>query len=448
MSVSAQMTLSEIAAVTGGVLHGDDMAITLVGTDTRKLPIGCLFIALKGVNFDAHDYIAQAHDAGAAALMVQRRVESDLPQVVVDDTRLALGRLGRAWRQRMSATVVAVTGSNGKTSVKEMIAAILSKVAPTLATEGNLNNDIGVPLMLMRIQPEHRFAVIEMGTNHPGEIGYLTGLGLPDIALITNAGTAHLENLGSVEGVAREKGDIYSGLTNEGVAIINNDDVYAGYWRELNRCRKVMSFGVSDSAEVWASWEENTDGSLVSLHCPMGEAQFQLHVLGRHNVANAMAAAAACLAAGVSLAQVCEGLASVQPVPGRLQPRKGIHGARLIHDAYNANPGSVSAAVNVLAGCVGRRVLVLGDMAELGGDAEAFHHSVGTQARTKGIDALYATGVLTRRAVEGFGAGARHFASKEALISALRGELSSETVVLVKGSRSMRMEQVIEALSE
>lgn len=448
MSIAAQMTLSEIAAATGGDLVGDDLVITEVGTDTRQLPAGCLFIALKGLNFDAHDYVEQARAAGAAALLVQRRVECALPQIVVDDTRLALGRLGRAWRQRMPATVLAVTGSNGKTSVKEMIYAILNRLAPTLATEGNLNNDIGVPLMLMRIRPEHRYAVIEMGTNHPGEIGYLAGLGLPDVALITNAGTAHLEGLGSVEGVAREKGAIYSGLSSTGRAVINNDDVYAGYWREVNSQRDMVSFGLSADADVWASWQENAEGSLVTLHCQQGEGVFQLHVLGRHNVANAMAAAAACIAAGASLAQVCEGLASVQPVPGRLQPRKGMQGARLIHDAYNANPGSVSAAVNVLAACSGRRILVLGDMGELGGDAEAFHHSVGTQAKNKGIDALYATGELTRHTVEGFGAGARHFACKEAMIGALREEMGSDAVVLVKGSRSVRMEQVIEALSE
>lgn len=448
MTKAGEMTLTQAAIAVDGELAGADVTFSTVGTDTRKLTSGSLFIALKGERFDAHDYVEQARAAGASALMVERRLPCELPQIIVADTRLALGRLAHAWRKTMTATVLAVTGSNGKTSVKEMMCAILSRVGPTLATEGNLNNDIGMPLMLLRIRPEHHYAVIEMGTNAPGEIGYLTSIAMPDVALITNAGTAHLEGLGSIEGVAREKGAIYGGLGMQGTAIINYDDAYAGYWQGLNHERKVMSFGLNPAADVWADWLATAGGSQVILHAAQGEAEFQLRLLGRHNVANAMAAAAACLAAGATLEQVAAGLAAARPVAGRLQARKGLQGAQIIHDAYNANPGSVAAALAVLAASDGRRILVLGDMGELGADAEAFHRGVGQQAHESGIDAVFATGDLTTLTIEAFGAQGRHFASKEALIAALCSELSSNDVVLVKGSRSMRMEQVVDALTE
>lgn len=442
------MTLSDAARAVGGTLQGDDVCFDSVSTDSRVFAPGALFVALIGPAFDGHAYVEQALAQGAVAALVSHPVSCELPQIIVSDTRLALGRLASDWRHASPATVIGVTGSNGKTTVKEMLAAILGQMGPTLATQGNLNNDIGMPLTLLRLQPAHRFAVIEMGTNHPGEIEYLTRLASPDVALITNASSAHLAGLGDVAGVAREKGTIYAGLSEKGIAVVNRDDVYAGYWRELNAGRKVVGFGLTEQADVWAQWTAQTDGSELMLHAPQGDIQLHLPLLGQHNVANAMAASAAALAVGASLEDIKRGLEAMRPVKGRMQLCAGLHGARLINDTYNANPASLAAALSALENFSGRKFLVLGDMGELGEDAEAFHRQVGVDARARGVERLFATGPLSCQAVQAFGTQAQHFETQQQLIDAVRGQLSEQVTVLVKGSRSMRMEQVVEALSE
>lgn len=447
------MRLAEAARMVGGELRGADAVFTAVSTDTRTLTPGALFVALRGPNFDGHDFVEQARAAGAVAAMVSRAVPTALPLLVVEDTRLALGRLAAAHRAAHNLPLVAVTGSNGKTTVKEMVAAILAQRAPVLATQGNLNNDIGVPLTLLRLAPEHGFAVIEMGANHPGEIAYLTRIARPTVALVTNAGPAHLEGFGSLEGVARAKGEIYEGLSADGVAVINADDAYAPLWDELNRARRRVHFGLNAAAEVRADPAsirfELQDERLCTafrLIVPNGETDVRLALAGRHNVRNALAAAAAAIALGLGLEEIRAGLEGMRPVPGRLQLKAGRNGARVIDDTYNANPASFQAGIEVLAACPGTRCLVLGDMAELGADAPQLHRQVGEQARRAGIERLYAVGEQSRAAVEGFGAGGCHYADHGELMAALQNELGPGTVVLVKGSRRMRMERVVEAL--
>lgn len=442
------MTLGEAARAVGGELQGNDVCFDAVSTDSRAFTPGALFVALVGPTFDGHAFVEQALAQGAVAALVSRPVLCDLPQIIVSDTRLALGKLASSWRRTSSVTVIGVTGSNGKTTVKEMLAAILGQIGPTLATQGNLNNDIGVPLTLLRLQPAHRFAVIEMGTNNPGEIEYLTRLATPDVAMITNASSAHLAGLGDVAGVAREKGTIYRGLTEQGIAVVNQDDAYASYWRELNLGRQVVSFGLTSQSDVWAEWVALAEGSELTLHSPQGDIQLLLPLLGRHNVANAMAASAAALAVGASLEDIKRGLEAMHPVKGRMQLCSGLHGARLINDTYNANPASMAAALSALENFTGSKFLVLGDMGELGDDAENFHRQVGDMARTNGVERLFAIGSLSALAVQAFGTQAHHFETQQQLIDAIRGALSKQVTVLVKGSRSMRMEQVVEALSE
>jgi len=344
--------------------------------------------------------------------------------------------------------LVAITGSNGKTTTKEMIAAILSRAGKALATRGNLNNDIGVPLTLMRLDASYRHGVIEMGANHPGEIAYLVNITRPQVAVITNAGSAHLEGFGSIEGVARAKGEIYGALEADGVAVINADDAYADLWRALAAKCRVFSFGIDKPADVSAKWQGDVHGSHLHLHTPVGDAELNLALPGRHNVMNALAATAAALAMGVSLDGVVKGLEGLAPVGGRLQIREGINGATIIDDSYNANPVSLRAGIDVLAACQGRRYLALGDMGELGADAEQLHAEAGTYARQAGIDGVYATGPLSKGAVEAFGTGGHHFAEQQQLIAALKTELDSGVTVLVKGSRSSRMERVVAGLTE
>ena len=363
---------------------------------------------------------------------------------------LVNGLLAAAWRARHTMPLVAVTGSNGKTTVKEMIAAILAQRGPLLVTQGNLNNDIGVPLSLLRLDPAHRHAVIEMGANHSGEIAYLTRIARPTVALITNAGPAHLEGFGGIEGVAHAKGEIYQGLSADGIAVVNADDVYAPLWRELVGAHRMMTFGLKNLSDVRAEWRAEAGGSLLQLSTPAGGVQIKLPLPGRHNVMNALAAAAAALAAGAALADIKNGLEAMQPVHGRLEPAPGINGAELIDDTYNANPASLQAALDVLAACATRKWLVLGDMGELGEDAAALHEQAGEKARAAGVEALYATGVLSCHAVRTFGAGALHFANHTGLIAALTKQLEHETggvTILIKGSRSARMEDVVAALS-
>lgn len=443
--------LSELAQTIGGRLLGADVAVHGVSTDTRAAAGGLLFVALKGERFDAHDFLEQALAAGAAALLVAdaARLPEGASAVVVDDTRLALGRLAAAWRRRFTLPVLAVTGSNGKTTTKEMIAAILKAAYgnAVLATRGNLNNDIGLPLTLLGLNAEHRAAVIEMGMNHPGEIAYLAPLGAPTVAVITNAQRAHLEGMGDLDEVAREKGAIYGGLADDGVAVVNADDAYAAYWRGIAGRRPVLTFAIDNPADVRG--EVRVHGLEVTLRlvASQGTADIPLQVPGRHNARNAVAAAATCLAAGIPLAAVATGLAGFVGVKGRLQRRKGENDAIVLDDTYNANPDSVRAGIDVLAATIGRKILVLGDMGEIGEASAQYHDEVGGYAKSQGIDRLFTLGDVSRIAARNFGEGAQSFGDVTDLLAALRPELTPETTVLVKGSRFMKMERVADAIT-
>jgi UDP-N-acetylmuramoyl-tripeptide--D-alanyl-D-alanine ligase len=440
------MNLSELANVVSGELRGGNMLFTGVGIDTRSLTTGDLFVALRGPRFDGHQFLPAAEQHGAAGVMVCQPIATNLPAVEVHDTRAALGHLAAHWRNRFEVPVVAVTGSNGKTTVKEMIAAILAVRYPGLVTPGNLNNEIGVPLTLCRLRRRDRYAVIEMGMNHPGEIEYLSRMTQPDVAVITNAAAAHLEGLGSVEAVAAAKAEIYLGLKPDGTAVINLDDAHASLWRQLAGSRIVVGFGTHPSAEVSAAFRPRGEGNSLQLRTPVGTAEIELKLPGQHNVSNALAAAAAALCAGADLEAVCRGLESMTPVPGRLSVRTAACGARVFDDSYNANPASVGAGLEVLARERGEKVLVLGDMAELGADAGAWHEQIGAAAARAGIDRLLTVGDFAAAAAEGFGPGALHCDDKAALSGRLAGLLHKDMTVLVKGSRFMRMEEVVEAL--
>ncbi|HRJ51663.1 MAG TPA: UDP-N-acetylmuramoyl-tripeptide--D-alanyl-D-alanine ligase [Candidatus Thiothrix moscowensis] len=442
------LTLANIVEMTNGTLHATDtersrsIAIERLERDSRAVQAGDLFLALKGERFDAHDFVPQVVGKASAAL-VAKPLDADIPQVVVDDVRLALGRLAAAWRKQFHQPVVGLTGSNGKTTVKEMLTAILSLQGDTLATLGNLNNDIGMPLTLLRLRPEQRFAVIEMGMNHFGEIDYLTRIARPDIAIINNAGAAHLEGVGDLAGVARAKGEIFNGLSEQGIAVLNADDAYVDYWRGLNTGRRVITFGMANPADVRGSIVDSqlhiaANGQAVAVSLPL---------LGRHNQMNALAAAAAVLALGVSLETVQRGLESLQPVKGRLNPKPGKHGVMVIDDTYNANPTSTAAAVAVLAGLSGRKIMVLGDMGELGNTGEQLHAAIGQQAAAAGIDGLYTLGRLSANASQTFGKPDYAFTDLDTLLAALEQDLQPGTNVLVKGSRSARMERVVDALT-
>ncbi|MGB5599992.1 MAG: UDP-N-acetylmuramoyl-tripeptide--D-alanyl-D-alanine ligase [Thiothrix litoralis] len=442
------LTLADIAQVTGGTLNvpfdfAQGTAIERLERDSRQVQAGDLFLALQGERFDAHDFVPQVAGKASAAL-VSRVVDANIPQVVVDDVRLALGRLAAAWRKRFQRPLVGLTGSNGKTTLKEMLAAILALQGNTLATAGNLNNDIGMPLTLLRLRDSDDYAVIEMGANHFGEIDYLTRIACPDVAIINNAGASHLEGFGSIEGVSRAKGEIFNGLNESGVAIINADDSYADYWRGLNQGRKVISFGMDNVADVRGGSDASTP---FYLQVQGQTLPVNLKLPGHHNKLNALAATAAALALGVKLDTIRRGLESLQAVKGRLNPKAGKHGGTVIDDTYNANPSSTAAAVGVLAGLHGRKILVLGDMGELGNTGEQLHAAIGQQAAQVGIDALYTLGKLSAHASAAFGQPERAFSELDALLNTLDKDLQPGDSVLVKGSRSARMERVVDALT-
>ena len=442
-------TLAQAAETMRGTLTGRDVEFRGVSTDTRTLRPGELFVALQGPNFDGRDFVAVAADKRAAAAVVSAPVDTPLASISVPDTRLALGELAGAWRRQMPARIVGVTGSNGKTTLKEMLRRCLSLEAATLATEGNLNNDIGVPLMLSRLSPEHVYAVLEMGANHAGEIAYLTEMVAPQVVAITNAAAAHLEGFGSIEGVARAKGEILQGTTRPDFAILNADDPYYDLWASMAGDVSIMSFGVCDAADVRATnIRLSASGSRFTLTLADAEIRVSLPLAGLHNVTNAAAAAAVACVLGIDPALIRDGLNTVKPVSGRLRRLPAIADATLFDDSYNANPASVGAAAEFLAAQPGEGWLVLGDMAELGDAAAALHASVGDAARDAGVERLYATGDLSRRAVEAFGDGGYWFDSVDALIDALRSSLAEggRPNVLVKGSRSMRMERVVAGL--
>ena len=455
------MDLQDAALATGGTAVGGQVLFSSVSTDSRAIRPGQLFVALRGDRFDGHDYVAAVAAQGAVAAIVDKAWAAanpvPLPLLIVDDTRLGLGRLAAGWRNRFELPLIGVTGSNGKTSVKEMCAAILRAQArfdgldpdlAVLATQGNLNNDIGLPLMLLRLSGNHRAAVIEMGMNHPGEIGYLTRLAAPTVALVNNAQRAHLQGMGSVNEVAREKGAIYEGLSADGVAVINADDAFAGYWKALNAGREILTFGLSAGADVTARCTSHGFASDLVLTTPQGEARFRLQVPGLHNVRNALAASAACLAAGASLDAVADGLGTYTGTPGRLHLRKGAHGAVVIDDSYNANPDSMRAGIAVLAATPGRKILVIGDMGEIGEQSFQYHDEIGGYAKSEGVDFLFGLGEMSEVAARNFGEGGFHFSKVDDLVAALKAELNEDTVVLVKGSRFMKMERVVDAIAE
>ena len=443
------MRLHEAAHALAATAVGVDVTFTRVETDTRKLTPGCLFVALKGANFDGHAYAAKALELGAAAVMIEAGAELTVaPALVVDDTRIGLGKLAAWHRSMLPAKLAAITGSNGKTTVKEMLAAICAAEAgegAVLATQGNLNNDIGMPLTLLGLTPAHRYAVIEMGMNHAGELSYLTNLSRPDVALVNNALRAHLEGLGSVEAVARAKGEIYEGLQEDGAAVLNADDPHAGLWRELNQGRQILGFGYAAEADVRI---DTTTGDLLRLHTPQGTIEARLQVPGDHNRRNAAAAAAAALALGIPPVAIARGLAAYTGTKGRLQAHACMMGASLIDDTYNANPDSVLAAIGVLAARPGTRILVLGDMGELGPDAPALHKEVGEKAKAAGIDRLLCLGEMSVNTVQGFGDGAMHFERIEELLAEVEQALGPDVTVLVKGSRFMKMERVVKSFVE
>jgi len=444
--------LRDFAALCGGQYQGEDRAYSGVSTDTRSIQGGEIYLALRGPRFDGNEFLPAAAAAGAVAAVVDRPVAgAPLPVITVADGQDALSAAARGWRSRFGGVVVGVAGSNGKTTVKEMTSAILSRRGPCLATRGNLNNHIGVPLTLLRLADEHRSAVIEIGANRPGEVAALVEIAKPDVGLITNAGAEHLEGFGDLDGVARAEGEMVAGLEAGDVAIINADDPYAAMWRGMTPAR-VVTFGLDQPADFSAAdvAEELADsGFRVSfrLEAPQGSVAVRLNVGGRHNLRNALAAAAAAMSAGASLEDVATGLAAMQPVSGRLQPGRTLHGARLIDDSYNANPSSMRAGIDVLTHLPGKAWLVMGDMGELGDHARSSHVDIGRYARGQGVQRLFATGPLSTLAVEAFGAGATWFPDTESLARALNEQLTPDVTLLVKGSRSNRLERVVASLT-
>lgn len=476
------MMLSEIAACVQGKLVGEDVAISSVSIDTRAIKTGQLYVAIKGHNFDGNEFIAEAEQAGAVAAIIHQGITATamdggrdcsrppsmavrsvatgtepvrptVPHIVVNDTRLALAELAGVWRKKSSVSVVGITGSNGKTTVKEMVAAILSVNGNTLFTQGNLNNDIGVPLTLLRLNEQHRYAVIEMGANHPGEIEYTSQYAQADVAIITNVGAAHIEGFGSVDGVAKAKGEIIQTLKQDGVAVLNRDDVYFDYWKSVAGTRKVVSFGINEEATVTThsiktEVVDHAFATTFDLVTAEGELTVKLKLAGRHNVVNALAATAACLALNIDLQQIKQGLENVKPVTGRLQPLLSRLGNIVIDDTYNANSASLKAGLDVLANCAGKRWLVLGAFGELGSESPKIHEQMGELIKSSGVVRLLAVGSDARNTVKAFGKGATFFDTHNDLIEVLKQELKGDEAILIKGSRAQRMENVAAALVE
>ncbi len=452
-------TLAAFAQSCGGELVGLNAAFSGVSTDSRTVNSGELFVALTGPRFNGEDYVVAAQARGAVGAVVRAQQTAAINQIVVEDTLAALASGAQAWREGFAIPVVGVAGSNGKTTVKELIGSILSQIGPCLGTRGNLNNHIGVPLTLFRISAEHRFAVVEMGADRAGEVATLVRIGRPTVGIITNAGAEHLEGFGSLEGVARAEGEMVSGLQAAATAIINHDDPFALLWKNMTAAR-VVTFGLEPGADFTAGairTSINASGFVTqfTLHAPQGSVPVELHLAGRHNLINALGAAAAASAAGAGLQDIARGLAAVRPVPGRLQFKRAASGAWIIDDSYNANPSSVQAGIEVLAQLEGRRWLVFADMAELGVYATESHRQVGVWAKAAGVERLFATGPEAQRAVETFGAGASWFADTTALTDGVRAQLSrvepgfsaNDVRMLVKGSHCNRLEHVVAALS-
>jgi UDP-N-acetylmuramoyl-tripeptide--D-alanyl-D-alanine ligase len=449
-------TLAEAAKVVGGALRGEDRPYSMVSTDSRTLSPGALFVALHGPNFDGSQFVDAAAARGAVGAIVERPLTSAQAHIVVADALRALQQLGQAWREEFSIPIVAVGGSNGKTTVKEMTAAILGRMGPCMATHGNLNNHIGVPVTLMRLESSHRSAVIEMGANRIGDVAELVKLARPTVGLITNAGAEHLEGFGDLDGVARGEGEMVAGLQEGATAVINADDAYAAYWHKLATERpaapRVVTFGVHAAADFAAKnpiqgIERGEFATRFDLVCPLGTRAVMLKAGGAHNITNALGAAAAAGAAGATLDDIAAGLADFRAVSGRLQLKAGLRGSWIIDDSYNANPSSVRAGLEVLRSLSGVTWLVLADMAELGEHSADSHAHAGTYARACGVKRLFALGQQSSRAVETFGSGGEWFADADSLIRRLQAEIAPGVTLLIKGSRVNKLERVVQALS-
>lgn len=446
------MTLSQAAKILGITSPTPDTTFSGISIDTRTLAAGNLFVAIKGEHVDGHQFLAEAQKQGAAAALVTQKIDIDLPQLIVTDVIQALGQLATYWRQQFNLPIAAITGSNGKTTLKNMMASIMAAAcggdeSKVLATQGTLNNHLGLPLTLARLNKQHRYAAIEMGMNHFGEIEYLTKLTRPQVAVITNAAAAHLEGVGDIAGVARAKAEIFLGLPNRGMAILNRDDAHYPYWREQIGQHDYLTFGFHPDADIRPeSIEEALDLQLIHMQTPKGKLDIRLPLLGRHNVMNTLAATAISLAIGIPLTAVKTGLEQIRPAPGRMQLHTLPNGVKIINDTYNANPFSLQAAIQALANIPGKKILVLGDMKELGSNASDLHSEAGDKIRQAGIDYLFTFGELSANTAKTFGPGAYHFNEKDKLINALKPFLHNQTTILVKGSRSMKMEKVVESL--
>jgi len=443
------MSLKEVCQIIASSPPAQDAVFTGLSTDTRTLSPGNLFIAIRGETFDAHQFLDNALKKGAAAAIVDHKTNSLIPQIIVEHTQHALGKIAANWRKRFSIPLIGITGSNGKTTLKNMIASILRAAcnndpAKVLATEGNLNNEIGLPLNLLKLNEHHRYAAIEMGMNHFGEIAYLTQIAKPSVAVITNAAESHLEGVNnSIAGVAKAKGEIFQGLDANGIAILNRDDAHFNYWHDLIGNHVCITFGLQNKADVTATL---IDGQQIMLHTPKGDIKVTLPLLGKHNVMNAIAAAAATLALNIDLAAIKAGLEQVQSAPHRMKPHQLPNGVRIIDDTYNANPFSLQAAVDTLAAFSGTKIVVLGDMKELGTDAKELHSLAGKKMKASGVDYLFTLGELTAATAASFGQNAQHFTDREKLLAALQPHMINHATILIKGSRSMRMENVLYGL--
>ena len=436
------LQLPELAALLDCATPSLELEIDGIVTDSRQAKPGTLFAALPGESFDGHDFADAAVALGAAALLVSRPLETGVPQLIVDDVLLALGKIAALLRERLDPVVVGITGSNGKTTVKEMVASILSLEGEVLATRGNFNNELGLPLTLFELEKRHRFAVLEMGASKSGDIAYLAGIARPDVGLVNNIAPAHLEGFGSEEGVARTKGEMFACLPAEGWAVMNADEPWLDSWRSMNTAGNTITFGAGPGADV--SLEESGNGGRITT--PEGAFQLKLALPGGHNLINAAAATAIALSLGINMEMIRQGLERVEPVPGRLNLLHTAAGWTVIDDTYNANPASLYSALQVLAGIPGEPWLVLGDMKELGLNSSKMHREVGENARIMGVRRLFATGEMSAHTVDAFGQGAKHYASRDELIAALRRHIHPEVNCLVKGSRSMGMEAVVEAI--
>lgn len=443
------MTLSALTSVMKGQHSGPDVSFQRVSTDTRTLRAGDLYVALVGESFDGNEFTRQAFQKGACGAVVNEIVEGGKPQLRVADTTVALGEIARMNRLQSQARIIAVTGSQGKTTVKEMIGCILGVSHPVLITKANFNNHVGVPLTLLELDASHQRAVIELGASGPGEIAYTVKMVMPQVAVITNAAATHIEGFGDLQGVVRTKGEIIDGLPADGVIVLNADDANLQAWKDRAQGRRVVTFGMNQAtADCFATGIRSAAGagSVFTLHTPSGSISVSVALLGLHNVVNALAAAAATLAAGCSLDEVKAGLERVKAVPGRMNILSGIGGAVLIDDSYNASPSSFHAAIDSLAAYVGHRILVVGDMAELGSQSEAAHAEVGEYARAQGIDSLWSSGKLSALASQSFGSGGKHFDSQQELIAQAFAVFRPGIIALVKGSRSAAMDKVVEHL--